>query len=78
MCHQMSGSAIPRGESRKITAASKNMHITGREKTLATHPARKVLVAAAAVSDGEWEVSGTDALSFRAVPELVCFEGAHL
>jgi hypothetical protein len=47
------------------------MHITGREKMLPTQPAQEVLVAAAAVSDGEWEVSGTDVLSFRAVPELV-------
>src|ERR1019366_7584722 len=66
----MSGSGIPRGEYRKITAASTNMHITGREKTLAAQPARELLGAAAAVSDGEWEVSGTDVLS-RAVPELV-------
>src|SRR5271167_3022549 len=66
----MSGSASPRGEYRKITAASTNMHITGREKTRAAQPDQEVLVAAAAVSDGEWEVSGTDVLS-RAVPELV-------
>ena len=71
MCHQMSGSAIPCGESRKITAASKNMHMTGREKTLATQPAPEALLAAAAVSDGEEDEFGTDALSFRAVPELV-------
>jgi hypothetical protein len=47
------------------------MHITGREKMLLTQPAREVLVVAVAVSDGEWEVSGTDVLSCRAVPGLV-------
>jgi hypothetical protein len=47
------------------------MHITGREKMLPTQPARELLVAAAAVSDGELDVSGTDVLPFRAVPELV-------
>src|ERR1017187_4330763 len=67
----MSGSGSPRGESRKITAASTNMHITGREKMLPTQPAREVLLAAAAVSDGEEDEFGTGALSFRAVPELV-------
>jgi hypothetical protein len=55
----MSGSANPAGEYRKITAASTNMHITGREKTLLTQPAREVLVAAEAVSDDELNVSGT-------------------
>jgi hypothetical protein len=47
------------------------MHMTGREKTLATQPAPEALLAAAAVSDGEEDEFGTDALSFRAVPELV-------
>jgi hypothetical protein len=35
------------------------MHITGREKMLPTQPAREVLLAAAAVSDGEEDKFGT-------------------
>jgi hypothetical protein len=66
----MSGSAIPRGEFWKITAASKNMHITGREKMLPTQSAQEVLVASTAVYDVELDVSGTDALFLRTFPEL--------
>ena len=60
ICHQMSGSAIPRGAYRKITAASTNMHVTGAEKTLAAQPAQEMPVAAAVVSDGDDDLFGTD------------------
>src|ERR1035441_2237613 len=54
----MSGSAICFTENPKITAASRNMHITGKEKTLAATPVREVLAAGGAVSDGEYDVIG--------------------
>lgn len=58
-CHQMSGSAICFTENPKITAASKNMHITGKEKTLAAKPILEGLAVDGAVSDGgESEVAG--------------------
>ena len=50
-CHQMSDSAIPRVEYLKITAASRNMHITGKEKTLAARPIHEVLGVGWAVSN---------------------------
>src|ERR1035438_6095992 len=54
----MSGSAICFTENPKITAASRNMHITGKEKTLAAKPVQEVLTAGVAVSDGEYDVIG--------------------
>src|ERR1035438_9173907 len=68
MCHQMSGSAICFTENPKITAASRNMHITGKEKTRAAKPAHEVLAAGGAVSDGEYDVMGkpvSSPISFR-------------
>src|ERR1019366_6709626 len=57
-CHQMSDSAIPREEYPKITATSRNMHITGKEKTLAARPVQEVLAVGGAFSDGECGVVG--------------------
>ena|ERR1019366_606015 len=57
-CHQMSDSAIPRAEYPKITATSRNMHITGKEKTSAAKPVQEVLAVGEAFSDGECEVVG--------------------
>jgi hypothetical protein len=51
MCHQMSGSAIPLTQSPKISAPSKNMHITGKEKMSAVQRAGAVLTAGAAASE---------------------------
>ena len=67
-CHQMSDSAIPRGEYPKITATSRNMHITGKEKTLAARPVQELLAVGWAVSDGECDVIGNRCplpISFR-------------
>src|ERR1035437_7055334 len=57
-CHQMSDSAIPRAEYPKITATSRNMHITGKEKTSAAKPVQEVLAVGRAFSDDECEVVG--------------------
>src|ERR1035441_6805381 len=59
----MSGSAIWFAENPKITAASRNMHITGKEKTLAANPVREVLAAGGAVSEGEYDMIGKQASS---------------
>src|ERR1035438_8239060 len=69
MCHQMSGSAICFTENPKITAASRNMHITGKEKMLAAKLVQEVLAAGWALSDdGEYDVIGkpvSSPISFR-------------
>ena len=54
----MSGSANCFTENPKITAASRNMHISGKEKTLAAKPVQEVLAAGGVVSDGEYDVIG--------------------
>ena len=75
MCHQMSGSAIARAETAKIAATSRNMHITGKEKTLAARRAAVdcvSIVLALAVgrmaSDGDCEMVSTANLSLLARP----------
>jgi hypothetical protein len=59
----MSGSAICFAENARITAASRNMHITGKEKTLAARPVHEVRAAGGAVSDGASAVWGKASLS---------------
>ena len=54
----MSGSAIPRAEYRKTKAASRNMHITGKEKTVAARPVQKLATGGRAVCDGDFEAVG--------------------
>src|ERR1035437_2207719 len=57
-CHQMSESVIPRAEYPKIAPTSRNMHITGKEKTLVAKPVQEVLAVGGAFSDGEYGVIG--------------------
>ncbi|MGA3318510.1 MAG: hypothetical protein ABSC64_19005 [Candidatus Korobacteraceae bacterium] len=59
----MSDSAMPRGEYLKIAPASKNMHMTGKEKTLVAKPAHDVPAVGGTVFNGEYGVTGTDVLS---------------
>jgi hypothetical protein len=54
----MSGSAICFAENPKIAAASRNMHITGKEKMLAAKPVQEMLAAGAAAFGGEYDVIG--------------------
>src|ERR1022692_772546 len=64
----MSGSAIRPTEKPKINSTSRNMHITGKEKTRAAMPVQEVLAAGGAVSDGEYDVIGkqvSSPISFR-------------
>jgi hypothetical protein len=49
-CHQMSGSPIRLVEKPKINSTSRNMHITGKEKTLAAKSAQEARAAGLAVS----------------------------
>ena len=60
MCHQMSDSAMPRPQYAKMAPASRNMHITGNEKKVATNPGRGLapLVCTAAIfsARGAWHV----------------------
>ena len=55
----MSGSAICFTENPKITAASRNMHMTGKEKSFGRQTSPGLLVAVRAVSDcGESDAIG--------------------
>src|ERR1035437_1605520 len=69
MCHQMSGSAICFTQNPKIAAASRNMHITGKEKTLAAKPVQEVPADGWAVPGGDADVSSTDSLLPSGFPE---------
>ena len=60
----MSGSAICFTENPKITAASRNMHITGNEKTLAAKLVQAGLAADVTFSNGEYGAVRNDRLSY--------------
>src|ERR1019366_2314005 len=65
----MSGSAICFTQNPKIAAASRNMHITGKEKTSAAKPVQEVPADGAAVSGGDADVGGTDSILPSSFPE---------
>ena len=50
---------MARAENQKIAATNRNMHMTGKEKTLAITPVHEVLAAVVAVSGAESGVVGT-------------------